>query len=389
MLLDQAANNPTEEQPLDQERAPLLKKKSSLRAASKETSFTSLEGAFRKTGGVGKFHTLMFATFALFLTTGEVYNSLIMYYNKVPDLLCTMKTGEKIECDWEMACTSDNSDIIDFEPDMNKWDTLDNLVSRTHLICQPKRYAGNFGVFLTLGTAFGSLILPQSADVMGRKGVLLFAILLSVVLSVITMLSQNAIIAYVTCFYWGFTVICRYTIVFVWASELYPPSQGSNLTMALRAMIGAPFFLMNAYFMFFSNSISPILYAITAVNIVILAIVFTYPESPPWLLSIGREDEAIESFRRIAQLNSENEPSIKKLNSSRSHNIAPAAPRSEVMRDPGIRMNLTLMTILWTGTTFSQYLTSYTLKNLPGDFYTNVYASTASELIAIILSGAI
>lgn len=154
-------------------------------------------------------------------------------------------------------------------------------------------------------------------------------------------------------------------------------------------MIGAPFFLMNAYFMFLSNSISPILYAITAVNIIILAIVFTYPESPPWLLSIGREDEAIESFRRIAQLNSENEPSIKKLESSRNHNVAPVTPRSEVMKEPGIRMNLTLMTILWTGTTFSQYLTSYTLKNLPGDFYTNVYASTTSELIAIILSGAI
>ena len=135
MLLDQQVDNLTEEQPFDQERAPLLKKKSSLRATTKETSFTSLEGAFRKTGGVGKFHTLMFATFALFLTTGEVYNSLIMYYNKVPDLLCTMKTGEKIQCDWEIACTSDNADIIDIEPNMGEWDTLDNLVTRTHLIC--------------------------------------------------------------------------------------------------------------------------------------------------------------------------------------------------------------------------------------------------------------
>ena len=47
------------------------------------------------------------------------------------------------------------------------------------------------------------------------------------------------------------------------------------------------------------------------------------------------------------------------------------------------------MTILWTGTTFSQYLASYTLKNLQGDFYMNLYASTSSEVVAIILSGVI
>ena len=133
---------------------------------------------------------------------------------------------------------------------------------------------------------------------------LLFAILLSVVLSVITMFTRNVVVAYVTCFYWGFTVICRYTIVFVWASELYPPSQGSNLTTGLRTMIGAPFFLMNAYFMFVSNSFTPILWATTVINVLIFIVAFNSPESPPWLLSIGREDEAIESFNVIAQLNS-------------------------------------------------------------------------------------
>ena len=52
-----------------------------------------------------------------------------------------------------------------------------------------------------------------------------------------------------------------------------------------------------------------------------------------------------------------------------------------------LRYNVIICTILWTGTTFSQYLASYTLKNLPGDFYKNIYASTSSEVAAILLSG--
>ena len=120
-------------------------------------------------GGIGRFHTLMFITFALFLATGEKFNSLIMYFNKVPELLCTMKNGSVVSCDWEIACNSDDQDIIGIAVDMSKKDTFDNLVTRTNNLCQPKSYAGNFGVFLIMGTAVGSLILPQAADIVGRK----------------------------------------------------------------------------------------------------------------------------------------------------------------------------------------------------------------------------
>ena len=58
-------------------------------------------------------------------------------------------------------------------------------------------------------------------------------------------------------------------------------------------------------------------------------------------------------------------------------------------KDSALRLNLVICTVLWTGTTFSQYLASYTLKNLPGNFYKNLYASTSSEVAAIVLSGVI
>ena len=74
-----------------------------------ESGGITLDKAFRKAGGLGQFHTLMFLTLASFLTTGEIYNSLIMYFNRVPNLLCTMSSGQTVSCDWETACESNDS----------------------------------------------------------------------------------------------------------------------------------------------------------------------------------------------------------------------------------------------------------------------------------------
>ena len=65
----------------------------------------------------------------------------------------------------------------------------------------------------------------------------------------------SAAVAYTAVFFWGFTCISRYTILFVWASELFPPGHGTSAITALRAMIGTTLFLMNFYFMFVSRSI--------------------------------------------------------------------------------------------------------------------------------------
>ena len=68
----------------------------------------SIDQAFKKVGGLGKFHTLMFVILSAFLITGEIYNSLIIYFNKTPELICTDANGSKTPCDWETACTSND-----------------------------------------------------------------------------------------------------------------------------------------------------------------------------------------------------------------------------------------------------------------------------------------
>ena len=73
-----------------------------------EDGITSIEQAFNKAGGLGRFHALLLITFYIVLVTGEVYSAVIMYFNVVPDMQCTYQDGRKERCDWETACNSND-----------------------------------------------------------------------------------------------------------------------------------------------------------------------------------------------------------------------------------------------------------------------------------------
>ena len=157
-------------------------------------------------------------------------------------------------------------------------------------------------------------------------------------------------------------------------------------------MIGTTLFLMNFYFMFVSRSIQPALLASYFASIIVVILVYLLPESPKWLLSLDWEKEAINSFLTIGRYNKKEKVVLKRLKTADDRLDVPMSPKSAIstyalVEDSIFRHNLIICVMLWTGTTFSQYLASYTLKNLPGDFYMNLYASTSSEVAAIILSG--
>ena len=137
-------------------------------------------------------------------------------------------------------------------------------------------------MFLTLGIAVGSIFLPRLGDTYGRRSVLSVAIALTMPLIYIAMHVTTASVAYATTFFWGFTCICRYTILFVWASELFPPGHGSHSITALRATISVTFFCMNLYFMFLSQSYIPVFQLAFVLSILVLFAAFVMPESPKW-----------------------------------------------------------------------------------------------------------
>ena len=92
---------------------------------------------------------------------------------------------------------------------------------------------------------------------------------------------------FVICFYWGFTVIIRYTVLFVWTAELFPEKHSTHISTSLTATIGVSYFLINGYWMFLSKSFVPLFTASAIVHAAVFLAVLAIPESPTWLLSSG------------------------------------------------------------------------------------------------------
>ena len=66
----------------------------------------TLDEAFKRAGGLGRFHALVFITLSVCLMAGEIYNAVLMYFNKLPQMICNYSDGRSAQCDWETACTS-------------------------------------------------------------------------------------------------------------------------------------------------------------------------------------------------------------------------------------------------------------------------------------------
>lgn len=57
------------------------------------------------------------------------------------------------------------------------------------------------------------------------------------------------------------------------------------------------------------------------------------------------------------------------------------------LNQSSVRVNLVIMAYMWSACSFTYYMISFQLKYLPGNIYSNSFASGGSELIAIMIAG--
>lgn len=61
-------------------------------------------------------------------------------------------------------------------------------------------------------------------------------------------------------------------------------------------------------------------------------------------------------------------------------------PMSYYFKQRDIKINLVLLTYMWSCVSFCYYMVSFLLKYLPGDIYENTYSSTGSELASYLVA---
>ena len=78
---------------------------------------------------------------------------------------------------------------------------------------------GLFGSLFFVGVVLGSIILPRLSDVIGRKTVLIFGILLHLIPCAIILFSSNLNLALLLIFFVGFAMAGRVFVGYVFLTE--------------------------------------------------------------------------------------------------------------------------------------------------------------------------
>ncbi|XP_070567464.1 organic cation transporter protein-like [Ptychodera flava] len=152
------------------------------------------------------------------------------------------------------------------------------------------------------GSTVGSLCLGPLSDRYGRKPTLLACLIVSIVACVGTTFSPHYIIYIAFRFLTMFGAIGIFTQGFVLSAEFVGPSRRTFCTVTFVCFyaVGVAILPILAYLVH-KQSLLPLV--IAAVQVLYLPYYWILPESPRWLITVGRTEEAVAIIRKSAVVN--------------------------------------------------------------------------------------
>ena len=115
--------------------------------------------------------------------------------------------------------------------------------------------------------------------------------------------TDNIGVVYFACFYLGMGLIGRFTCGFVLLTESLPKKhQMMGGTISMIGDVVATLYV-TFYLRYISNNVNSLIWVGFSLNIAAFIMTFWIVESPAWLVSVGRNAEAIRKLQFIAKFN--------------------------------------------------------------------------------------
>uniref|UniRef100_A0A8D2ZUK3 Major facilitator superfamily (MFS) profile domain-containing protein n=1 Tax=Scophthalmus maximus TaxID=52904 RepID=A0A8D2ZUK3_SCOMX len=261
------------------------------------------------------------------------------------------------------------------------------VVTELNLVCKDEWKQPLSSLFYFLGGLCGCFISGQMADRFGRKPVLFGGIGLLSVFSTAVAFAPSWPVFTALFFMLGMGQIASYIVVFVLGSEILIGS-----TRVYFSSLGLPFFyvsstMLTAVTAYLVSNWRHLSLIMALPGVACIPLWWLIPESPRWLVSRGRSQEA-ELLLRSAALenhvqpphvifpsaNAEKAPSQK----AESHSIL------DLLRTTNIR-NITLMLwLIWLSSSVSYFGLSFNMSSLYGSPFLNYFLLSAVELPAYV-----
>jgi len=171
--------------------------------------------------------------------------------------------------------------------------SLYNWVEQLDLICQDRAHIGLIGSVYFMGWTTTCLVVPPLSDQYGRKLIFLICISVTCLSYVWLMLTNNINVTISMMFLQGMITSGRLTVGYVYMQEFLTPKWRVVSGAAYNVIDGMTYLFMTIYFGWISKHyfwycLIGFLYALVCLCVCVSLI----PESPLWLLKVGKMEQA-------------------------------------------------------------------------------------------------
>ncbi|XP_070532061.1 organic cation transporter protein-like isoform X2 [Ptychodera flava] len=242
-----------------------------------------------------------------------------------------------------------------------------------------------------VGFLIGSFVFGYILDKLGRKRGFLISVFLMTLFGVITAFSVNYWMFVIARMFVAMTAYGAYLGAFVLVTEMVGPSKRTFAGMVYMMFFGVGYMLF-ALYGYLVRDWSSLQLVITVPTILFLSYWWLVPESPRWLISVGRNKEAEEIIRKCGRVNNVPVPEdifgefwnplkmgktkIKEKDAEEKGAIL------DLLRLPNMRKKTLILFYNWLVNTLIYYGLVFNTSNLGGNDYVNCFLAGAVEIPA-------
>ncbi|CAB3226709.1 unnamed protein product [Arctia plantaginis] len=276
-------------------------------------------------------------------------------------------------------------------PEYDTSTIVTSVTTEWNLICERTSLASLAQSILQVGILVGSFILGQISDRYGRKLVVLISLFFEVVFVAVSA-AVPEFWMFVVCRFLigtmvGGTMLCCYVLVIELCGKSFRPyMSGLSEVSLILSYITLPII---AYFVREWRTLQ----LVTSLPWVIVATYYwLIPESPRWLISVGKRKEAIDVLTKIAKKNNRATDNIEHIVTKVELSIKNQQVTStyaDLFKTPKIRMYTIIAALIWMCCSHTFFGLNQYIGRLQGNIYLNVMLSAAflvPGLIVIVIA---
>ncbi|XP_076836358.1 organic cation/carnitine transporter 2-like isoform X2 [Brachyhypopomus gauderio] len=263
------------------------------------------------------------------------------------------------------------------------------IVTEFDLVCDDEWKQPFTSTIYFLGVLCGSFFSGQISDRFGRKPVLFITMMVQTFFTFVQVFSPSWEVFSVLFFIVGLGQISNYVAAFVLGSEIL-----SGAVRVFYSSLGVSLFFAIGYMMlpliaFLIRNWRMVLIALSLPGLIYIPLWWFIPESPRWLISQGRIEEAEAIVKEAAKRNKVTAPEvIFKETEEEERKVKGEEPKSvlDLVKTSNIRQTTLILFLVWMTLSMGYFGLSLNTSRLHGDPFVNCFISAAIEVPAYICS---